>query len=388
MNSGQRLLLIGGGHAQLFVLEALAKRKIVADDITLVSSQSTQLYSGMVPGLIEGRYTLGQLTFDLGALARAAGARFIEDSVTRIDAQAKLVTLASGESLEYEVASIALGGAPGSAMIPGVAAHACFVKPAERAGALIPRMETAARSAGPEPLQVVVVGAGAAGIEIALTTRARLDQAGAQRAIITLVDSSSALLRQTGQAAADAAETALRRGEITIRLSTGVEEVGSDHVRVSGGRIIPSDLTIWCAGVDAPPLLRHSGLPVEARGYLTVHDTLAVPGTTGLFGAGDAVSLQYAPRLPKSGVTAVRMGPILAHNIGVALGSGGGNPIPYRPTLRALQLLNTGDGGAILCYSGLVGSGRWAMLLKDFIDRRFVRRFKQLEAGTPAGGPP
>lgn len=387
MNPGQRLLLIGGGHAQLFVLEALAKRKIVADDITLVSSHSTQLYSGMVPGLIEGRYKLEQLTFDLVALARAAGARFIQDSVTRIDAQSKLVTLASGESLEYDVASVALGGAPGSHAVPGAAAHACFLKPAERAGALVPRMEMAARNAGPEPLQVVVVGAGAAGIEIALTTRARLDQAGAQRAIITLVDASSALLRNSGPGAGEAAEAALRRGEITLRLSTGVEEVGADHVRVGGGRIIPSDLTIWCAGTDAPPLLRESGLPVESRGYLTVHDTLAVPGAIGLFGAGDAVSLQYAPRLPKSGVTAVRMGPILAHNIGVALGSGEKNPIPYRPTLRALQLLNTGDGSAICCYGGVVASGRWAMLFKDYIDRRFVRRFKALEAGTPAGPP-
>jgi sulfide:quinone oxidoreductase len=112
-----------------------------------------------------------------------------------------------------------------------------------------------------------------------------------------------------------------------------------------------------------------------------------VPGAVGLFGAGDAVSLQYAPRLPKSGVTAVRMGPILAHNLGVALGTGGTNQKAYRPKLRALALFNTGDGSAILSYSGMVASGRWAMMLKDGIDRRFVRRFKQLEAGTPAGGP-
>jgi len=378
--AGQKLLLIGGGHAQLFVLEALAQRKIVADDVVLVSSQSAQLYSGMVPGLIEGRYSLDQLSFDLVALARAAGAQFVEDTVIRIDAPARTVALASGRSLTYDVASIAIGGAPAAGTIPGAAAHALFVKPIDRARTIIPAMEAAARSAGPEPLQVVVVGAGAAGIEIALTTRARLDLLGADRAIITLVDASSTLLRHEGQAAGDAVAAALARGEITLRLSTGIEEVGPDHVRVSGGRVIPADLVIWCAGTEAPALARDSGLPVDARGYLTVHDTLAVPGVIGLFGAGDAVSLQYNPRLPKSGVSAVRQGPVLVHNVAVALGAGTGDPAgrPYKPKSRALALINTGDGRAIFSYSGIVGTGRWAMALKDRIDRRFMRRFQRL----------
>ncbi len=375
---GRKLLLIGGGHAQLFVLEALAHRKIVADDVVLVSSHSAQLYSGMVPGLIEGRYELDQLTFDLVGLARAAGAKFLKDSATRIDAQARTVTLASGESLAYDVASIAIGGAPAAATIPGVAAHALFVKPIDRARALLPAIELAASNAGPEPLQVVVVGAGPTGIEIALALRARLDRLGANRAIITLVDSSNILLRQAGQAASDAAEAALKRGEVTLRLSTGIEEVGPAHVRVSGGRVIPADLVIWCAGTEAPALLRDSGLPVEAHGYLTVQNTLAVPGATGLYGAGDAVSLQYSPRLPKSGVNAVRQGPVLAHNVGVALGTGPSKPAFFRPDTRALALLNTGDGAAIASWSGLAFTGRWAMALKDRIDRRFMRRFQRL----------
>lgn len=388
-DAGGRLLLLGAGHAQLFVLEALARRKIAARQVTLISPLERQLYSAMVPGLIQGRYTAEELTFDLPALARGAGAEFVQDSVTAIDAAARSVTLASGRTLPYDVASLAIGGLPAHSAIPGVATHAHLVKPIDRAADLVPAMESAAAGAGPEPLQVVVVGAGASGIEVALATRARLDRLGANRAIITLVDSSNTLLRHAGAGLAETVETTLRRSDVTLRLATGVEEVGPSHLRLTGGRILSADLVLWCAGTDAPPLFRDSGLPVEARGFLTVHDTLAVPGTTGLYGAGDAVSLQYAPRAPKSGTNARRQGPILAHNVGLALAGAGSERLGrrYLPTERNLVLLNTGDGRAILSYSGVVMSGGWVMALKDRLDRGFIGRFQQLAAGTLTPGP-
>jgi selenide,water dikinase len=374
---GRRLLLIGGGHAQLHVLEALARRRIAADEVLLVAPRAEEPYAGMVPGFIEDRYTLGQLTLNLGALARAAGAQFIQDSVIRIDSGRRSVTLAGGRTLEYDVASIAISGGPAGLATPGLGSHAQFLTPIDRTARLVEAMEEAARNAGPEPLQVVVIGTGATGIEIALSTRARLDRLGANRAIITLLDAASALLRQEGPAASEAGEAALRGGEVTLRLSTGIEEIGPAHVRATGGRVIPADLIIWCAGNDAPGLFRDSGLPVDHRGFLSVDDTLAVTGITGLYGAGDAVSLHGAPRLTPPGVHAERHGAVLAENISVALtGNSPGRRI--MPGSRSLTLINTGAGRAILSYSGLVTTTRWAMRLKDQLDRRFVRRFQRL----------
>ena len=54
-------------------------------------------------------------------------------------------------------------------------------------------------------------------------------------------------------------------------------------------------------------------------------------------------------------------------------------PLRYRPQRRVLALLNTGDGRAIFSYGSFAMSGRWAMALKDRIDRGFMRRFKRLE---------
>ena len=141
---------------------------------------------------------------------------------------------------------------------------------------------------------------------------------------------------------------------------------------------VSSARTVRIPVTDAPPLFRASGLPTDAKGFLLVDDTLAVQGIPGLFGGGDAVSLATAPKTPKAGVYAVRMGPFLAKNLAAYLA---GTPLAsYTPQDTFLALLNTGDGRAILSRGQLATSGRWAMRLKDKIDRGFMRRFQRLYA--------
>ena len=168
-----------------------------------------------------------------------------------------------------------------------------------------------------------------------------------------------------------------REREITVRMASRIDEVGADYLRLSSGQVLPADLVIWATGPAAPLLFTGSGLSSDPAGYLLVDDHLAAVGTTGLYGAGDAVTLQAAPRTPKAGVFAVRQGPVLAHNLAVAL-QFRGTLRPYRPQPRYLALLNTGDGRAILTYGAVVLVSRWAMRLKDWIDRRFMGRFQRL----------
>jgi selenide,water dikinase len=371
-----RLLLIGAGHAHLFVLEALARHRIHAGDVVLVSPHPLQVYSPMVPGYLEGRYSLDELCVHLPSATAALGARFIEGEAIRVDAAARTVTLEDGTALDYDVASVAIGGSPAGAATPGARQFAAFAKPAHLVPDLLARLEAAAQAAGPEPLQVVIVGAGALGVEVALTVRARLDRLGASRAIITLIDSTATVLRDRSIAAQEEAELTLKEREITLRLGVGVEEVGVDYLRITG-RVLPADLVIWATGAEAPALFRESGLPTDARGFLTVDDTLAVPDCPGLFGAGDAVSMQSAPRTPKSVGDAVRQGPILARNLRAAL-EGTDPSARFRSSGRYMTLMNCGDGRAILSYSGFAATSGLSMKLKDRMDRAFVRRFRAL----------
>jgi selenide,water dikinase len=73
-------------------------------------------------------------------------------------------------------------------------------------------------------------------------------------------------------------------------------------------------------------------------------------------------------------VYAVREGPVLAHNLAAA--ARGSRPKRYAPQRTFLSLLNSGDGRAILRWHEMRAHARWAWLLKDRIDRRFVARWR------------
>ena len=370
----RRLLLVGGGHAHLFVLEALAERRVSAIEATLVSLGPTQAYSGMVPGLIAGRYALREVTFDLPAMCRRAGATFLTGEVTRIESARRRVLLRDGRVIEYDVLSTAAGSLVEGSDLPGVAQHALQVKPIGRVVEIVPDLERAA--AHREDPDVVVVGGGAAGIEIALAVRARLRILARPRAKITVAESGDVLFANKVPALESMARRALAENGVALRLGDRVVAVTAHGVRLASGQTLAADTIVWATGAAAPTLFRDSGLRLDAEGFLLVNDRLQSLADPTVFAAGDAASPARHPGTPKAGVYAVRAGPVLARNL-LAAATGKPMAATYRPQSRFLALLNTGDGRAILSYGGLAIRSFWAMWLKNRIDRRFMRRFQR-----------
>jgi selenide,water dikinase len=371
-----RLVLLGSGHAHLFVLEALARRGPRGLDITLVSLDARPIYSGMVPGLIGGRYALPDLSFDLTAMCRGAGARFLEGEVTRIEPTCRRIVLADGTAHGYDLLSVATGSTVEGADLPGVARHALRVKPIGQAKAVVSALD---RLAGKrEPASVIVVGGGAAGVELALAARSRLRILGKPRASVILVEAGTELLGGGLRAAERLARRALAANGIGLRLGRRALSVGKDAVELASGESLPADAVVWATGAAAPLLLRQSGLPLDARGFLLVNDRLQSTGDPAVFATGDAATLEPHPGTPKAGVYAVREGPVLARNL---LSAAGGTSAlaSYRPQPRFLALLNTGEGRAIVSYGRFATWASWGMRLKDRIDRGFMRRFQKLE---------
>ncbi|MGH7664602.1 MAG: FAD-dependent oxidoreductase [Gemmatimonadaceae bacterium] len=384
----RRLLLVGGGHAHLEVVRTLIRQPLDGVELLLISRSRQHHYSGMIPGYLQGTYDEHELVFDLPALCSAMGAgraRFIEASAERVSPVDRVVE-AGGERYEFDIASLDVGSSAIGRELPGVEEYAHTVIPMSGATALRDRVESLAAERSGQTVAVCVVGGGAGGVEVASALHRRLREAGAT-ARVTLIESGDALLSEFTPRAGEIAHDVLSERGITVRTGTSVARVESREVALESGERIASDLTVWLTGAAAPRLLTASPLSRDADGFLLVDDNLRSVDGAPLWGAGDCVTLRAHPDTPKAGVVAVRQAPVLAANLRAAVGGGGGTcgggggaPRRYEPQRRFLALLNTADGRALLAWDRIAVHSRIAWRLKDYIDRRFMRRYQGLEA--------
>jgi len=369
MQAAQRnLLLVGGGHTHLHVLRALASRPEPNLRVTLVSPYPLATYTGMVPGVLAEQYSLRQAQIDLRALTARGGAAFVEARVVAVEAPSRRLRLHDDTSIEYDLVSFDVGSEPAAADRIARDAPVARVKPIEVAA----RDIEAALANPPLPRgrRVVVVGAGAGGCEIAFALAVRLRREGGGS--VTVCDRAALPAEARGERTSAAVLCAFARREIEFVGEVAVVRAESFGVRLADGRTLPADLIVWATGAAGPAFLRASGLAVDERGFVRVGDDLRSADFPEVFAAGDCAALASYPELPKAGVYALREGPVLHANLRAA--AGGRRLRAYRPQRDSLALLNTGDGRAIFSRGGIAFESRAAWWLKDWIDKRFIRR--------------
>ncbi len=127
----RRLVLVGGGHAHLFTLKRAGSLVAQGHEVLLVTPQRYHYYSGMGPGLLSGTYSARQCRVDVAALARAGGGRVVEDRVVGLDPERRILSLASGGTLTYDLVSFNTGSRVPAERVPGAGEHATPVKPVE-----------------------------------------------------------------------------------------------------------------------------------------------------------------------------------------------------------------------------------------------------------------
>ena len=375
------LVLVGGGHAHVQVLVRLAMEPAPGVRVTLVVDRIDAVYSGMVPGFVAGQYRADELTIDVRPLARRAGAAVVVAAATDLDPIAKRIALAGRPPIRFDVASLDIGSTVVGLTLPGVADHALATRPigrfVEQVDALLARARQRRRA------RIVVVGAGAGGVELAFAFRARLAGAGVAEPEITLVDSGKRVLPEASARVSARVTRRLEARGIAVQGGARVARVDADGasgercLHLADGATLACDDVVWVAGATAPAWLAAAPLPHDDAGFVRVHPTLQVVGHDDVFAVGDCAA--FDPALPKAGVYAVRQGPVLARNLRAHLARGGGPALRrYRPQRDFLALLNVGDGTAIGAKWGLPAEGRAVFALKDWIDRRFVRRFQVL----------
>ena len=368
--TGKHLLLVGGGHAHVLVLEAFARNPEPRLHITLVSKDPLTPYSGMLPGHLAGTYTRDEIHIDLERLARAGGARLIRDEAIDFDAGNRRVQLKGGQVLSYDILSIDIGITPDLSGIAGADGHALVVKPI---GSLLEKWDRFVGTAlGPHgPRRFVIIGGGAAGICLAFAVSAFFRTRLSDPLHVSLIGESEAPGINPGMRRRIA--RALKRRGIVVHTEGAAVSIDEGGVTLASGQRVPADAVLVSTHGAVLPVLAGTDWAKDEGGFLAVRPTLQILNDDSVFAAGDCATMSAHPR-PKAGVFAVRQGPVLARNLRRALwGEALERSIPQRDHL---MLIATGDGRAIGGRGRFLAfEGRLAWRLKDFIDRRFMRRF-------------
>ncbi len=370
--SAPRLLLLGGGHAHVQVLDALARTPLPGVQVTMVTPFARQMYSGMVPGLLAGHYAAEACAIPLEPLAAAAGVRLVMGRAVALDGTARQVTLADGQVLGHELLSIDTGPEMDRDSIAGAAEHGLFVRPIEL---FVRQIDALLERAAQRALRVCVVGGGAAGVELAMALAHRLRHVGDGCSRVTLV-SGGPLLSGSPRPVARRASRALDTLGVALSQAACVA-VAADHLQLADGTRLACDAPVLAIGATAPRWLADSGLALDPRGFVLTGPTLQSVSHAAVLAAGDVATRADAPH-PKSGVYAVRAGPPLAANLRSALQ---GAPLQtYRPQSRTLYLLSCGERRAIASWGRWTAEGAWVWRWKDRIDRAFIARYTRLKA--------
>jgi NADH dehydrogenase len=342
MPNPSRVLIVGCGFGGFYAARALERRLPRRDvETTVVSPTDHLLYTPLLPEVAGGVLDPRDITVPLAGALRS---RLVLGRVLDVDLDRRVAITTDPEGSRRELGwdrlVLAAGSVPRTPPVPGLAQHAIGFKTTAEAAYLrdhvLRQLELAATTDDPrsraERSTFVVIGAGFAGTELVAFLQ-RLTVAFARHRTAghpvtprwVLVNAAPQVLPELGPRLGAAALRVLRGRGVDVRLSTTVEEVSADAVRIGDGTRIATRTVIWCAGVTPHPITHALGVPLD-HGRLPVDERLAVTGVPGVFAVGD---LAAVPDLTRPGLLtaptaqhAMRQGRTVARAVAASLGHG------------------------------------------------------------------
>ncbi len=376
------LVLIGGGHSHIAVLKMFGMKPVPGIRLTLLTRDVHTPYSGMLPGLIAGHYDFDEAHIDLGPLSNFAGARLYHDSAVGLDLENRRVICANRPDVPYDILSINIGSTP--RVLDGNCSENTIV-PVKPISNFFSRWNDLKRRVleADHRLKIAAVGGGAGGVEIILAIQYALNRLlldankGELEPEFHIFNSETEILPSHNEKVRQHFASVLEERNIQVHQESRVESVQDGTITTEKGSKVPLDEILWVTDAAAPSWLAEAGLDVDEGGFVKVEDSLRSVSHKEVFAAGDIAAVVKHPR-PKSGVFAVRQGMPLAANLRKALLSR--DLKPFNPQHTFLSLITSGDKRAVASKGKWCLKGRMMWLLKNWIDRRFMKKYNSLPA--------
>ncbi len=370
----KRLVLIGGGHAHMILLAHLGDFVKKGIQVTVIQPSKYHYYSGMGAGMLGGTYRPDEIRFQTRLVVEKQGGRFIHDRAARIDPEKKMVILEGGnQAVAYDVLSCNAGSqVPEGQFSFSNDTDIFSVKPIAGLARARARIIELGKTRN---LRVGIVGGGPSAVEIAGNIHQLAGRENMLPIAITIV-AGHALLPHAPERVRTLTKRSLRRRGIAIMTGSRVRKTSPGILELDSGKEIRADVIFLALGVKPSPLFSRSGLPTGPDGGLRVNKYLQSVGRKNIFGGGDCIYFEPYP-LDKVGVYAVRQNPVLLHNI---MASFDGSPLQeFHHGGKYLLIYNLGNDYGVLSKWFLAMGGRSIFMLKDYIDRKFMRTYQALE---------
>ncbi len=352
------VVLIGSGHAHLEVLKALTTEVVAKHRFILISPSRQTYYSGLIPRLIIGEFQERNLKINSADFAESRGFNFVQDEVLSVDQKNKTVTLKSGDKISFDVLSINVGGTP--RVIPSKAPfNTVYLRPFDE---FMPKWREIQRicSACVKP-RFVVVGGGAAAVEVATALRIRLNKNQAKNSEVHLVSKGTRLCESYTVKISEQIRQSLLKSGIKIHLNEPVSQIHQKTIKLLQGGDLEFD-SIFIVTPTQPSEILSGRVDTKLR------------LSPCIFAAGDGTEMADYPNLPRSGVVAVHQGRHLVHSLRNVLNDL--EPSDFKIKNRQLNILITGENSARLVWGNFSFEGRWPLRLKNWIDQRYMSSFE------------
>ena len=318
-----RVIVVGAGFGGLAAVEPLARAgmHVMLIDRNVYSTFQPLLYQVATAGL-----NPGDVAYPVRGFARKYGVRFRLGEMTRIDPQARQITLADGWRYEYDYLILSTGVSAAHYGVAGAAEHTLGLYTRRDAITLrdhiMARLERLDLAGSGKDVNFTVVGGGATGVELAgalaelrwTALEAAFPEVEGTSVHIRLVEMAPHLLAPFDAKLRDYAYQQLLDRDVDVRLNATIKEVSPGWVRLADGDDLPSDVTVWAAGVAAPEQVKDWGLPQGRGGRLQVRPDLRVHGQDRIFAVGDIALVDDQP-LPQLAQPAIQGGRHAARQI-------------------------------------------------------------------------
>jgi NADH dehydrogenase len=316
-----RIVIVGGGAGGLELAARLGhdfSQAGAAGEVILVDSGLVHLWKPALHELAAGTLQPDDVGMDYLQLARRHGFGFHMGTLAGLDRSAREIwldplttddglELAPRRAIAYDVLVIAIGSIVDDFGVPGVTQHALSLNQASDADRFHKRLlalVARAEMLNTGPVNLVIVGGGATGVELAAELAevapavaefgCRLRQLG-HPLRLRIVESGARLVSALPEGMATKIQQEMQERGVELLLNRRVVSVAADHVVLDDGERLPSDLTVWAAGIKGPAVLEQlDGLALNGKRQLLVHPSLQTTMDDNIYAIGDCASCVQA----------------------------------------------------------------------------------------------